>query len=170
MLPLQPLAERSLRCVLEQLIGWAHSILPMITRNVSSISYYFDGGSLGIAIEDRINLFHNVSTHIKEVSLVLDRNERPLCAIVLCYLKRLCEGSERFDVSLNAHVAKYKQCGTDGRFAKGRIGRHKKRDPDLYRVDRRVSQFISPHAVHQLTRTSYLVLLKRHLPLGSRSL
>lgn len=53
------------------------------------ITHHFHGCRLGIAIENRIDMLHDVSTHIQEVALVLDRNESALRAIVLRDLKRL---------------------------------------------------------------------------------
>jgi hypothetical protein len=45
-------------------------------------------------------VLHDVGAHIEEVSLILDRYQRMLRAIVSCDLKRLSEGTERFNVSL----------------------------------------------------------------------
>jgi len=44
-----------------------------------------------ISVKDWIDVFHDISAHIEEVALILDRYERTLCAIVFRDLKRLCE-------------------------------------------------------------------------------
>lgn len=65
-------------------------------------------------------MFHDDCAHIEKVSLIFDRDERSLCSIIFRDLKRLGQGSQRFNVSLNAHVPEHEQCRADGRL--GTVG------------------------------------------------
>ena len=84
---------------------------------------------LRVAVEDRVDVLHDVGAHIEEVPLVLDRDERALRAVVHRDLERLGEGPERLDVSLDAHVAEDEQRRADGRLPQRRVAATKKATP-----------------------------------------
>lgn len=44
------------------------------------------GGGFGVAVENRIDVFHDVGVDIEEVALVLDRDECALGTVVHCHL------------------------------------------------------------------------------------
>ena len=69
---------------------------------------------LRITVEDRVDMLHNIGAHIKEVALVLNRDERALGAVIPGHLERFGEGSQRLNISLDAHVAEHEKCWTDG--------------------------------------------------------
>src|SRR5687767_4240961 len=52
---------------------------------------HFHGGGLRVAVEDGINMLDHISRYFEKASLVLDRNEGALGAIVLGDLERFSE-------------------------------------------------------------------------------
>src|SRR5687768_14130512 len=77
--------------------------------------------SLGITIEDRVHVLDDVSTDLKEASLVFDWNEGALGSVVPRHLQRFRKGSQRFDVALHAHVAQYEKARADGSLSHRRV-------------------------------------------------
>jgi hypothetical protein len=61
-----------------------------------------------IAIEDRVNALHDVGGHIKEMPLVLNRDQRPPCAVIHANLKWLGQGTAGFDIPLDAQISENK--------------------------------------------------------------
>jgi hypothetical protein len=78
-------------------------------------------------------MLHDVRADIQETSLVSNGDGRTLCPIVLRDLKGLCEGSQRFDISLHTHVPEHEQSWTDGALseAPSRLQQKKRSSSDV---------------------------------------
>src|SRR5256885_1332006 len=86
---------------------------------------------LWIAVEDRINVLHNIRTDIEEIPFVLDRYEGTLGTVISSHLEGLSQGAERLNIALDTHVTKHKQRGADGCLSYCGVTGNEERDSNL---------------------------------------
>ena len=68
---------------------------------------------LGVAVEDGVDVFHDVAADFEELAFVFDGDEGAFHAVVAGELEGFGEGTDFLDVALNAHVTE-ERCGGGG--------------------------------------------------------
>lgn len=72
------------------------------TLSASVHAKRFECGHHGIAVENGINAFHDVSRDIQEVTFVFERNQGSSSTIVHANLQGFSQGPDRLNIALNA--------------------------------------------------------------------
>lgn len=80
---------RKRSCYNLALHGAARDRRPRLLTLFLQVAENLHRGRLWISIKNGIDVFHDISAYVEEVSLVLDWDERTLCAVVFRNLKRL---------------------------------------------------------------------------------
>ena len=114
-------------------------------------------------------MLHDVGADVEEVSLVLDRNESALRAVVLGDLQGLRQRAQRLDVPLDAHVAEDKERGADRRLSERRVAGDEERHAHLGldAIREQVDDLDVHVGVVEVTRDAQIALLRLNVAEGS---
>jgi len=119
-------------------------------------------GGERVAVKNRIDAFYDITRNLEEISLVLQRHQRPARTVVHPDLERLYQRSEGFDIALDAQISKYQKASQHRLFLDGRVDRNDEGDPCFtwHVVAEQVYAFnIEIRGIH-LLRNAYLDLLR----------